>query len=429
MLDFDEPLNDGDAAVVFPHLHTTPKPKQTTPRTNTSESDVAPVTQAVSATPATTLVDAVAISDATTITATVTPIQHKIASSLNNISIGSRPHSDDIKIVGGRNYDARQPIPVKYQAVRQRFLDARQNFWVPNDIPMGEDKLQWSQGVLNEAEMHMFTLNISYLTASDNLVPDNLDNAILERITANEMRQYFRWQIGEEANHIESYQFVLESFGLDEKGQGQIFSLYQKHNALVNKLNWNINFTNQVATSDAEIGSEEDNRNLLEDLISYYIFEFLFFPLGFSQIFALARQGKLRNTAQQYSYIWRDETLHSQNGLWLIQQIVMENPSLWDNSMRERTHAIIDEAVKLETAFAHATMPDGGIVGLSVTTYIEYAQFMANNVCRNFGLKPLFPQIKQHPMPWISEYELNRETNFFEGRVQEYRTGSGLNWE
>jgi len=349
--------------------------------------------------------------------------------SLQEVSVGKRVHADDIKIIGGKNYDSRQPIPVKYQSARQRFLNARQNFWVPNDIPMGEDKQQWAQGVLNEAEMHMFTTNISYLTASDNIVPDNLDNAILERITANEMRQYLRWQIGEEANHIESYQFILESLGLDEKGQGQIFGLYQETPALTDKLNWNINFTNKVATADTELGSEEDNRNLLEDLVSYYIFEHLFFPLGFSQIFALARQGKLRNTAQQYQYIWRDESLHSQNGLWLIQQIITENPPLWDDKMRERTRGIINEAVALETAYAHTTMPDGGIVGLSVWTYIDYARFMGNQACQNLGVAILFPQVKQHPMPWISEYELNRETNFFEGRVQEYRTGAGLSWD
>ncbi len=26
-------------------------------------------------------------------------------------------------------------------------------------------------------------------------------------------------------------------------------------------------------------------------------------------------------------------------------------------------------------------------------------------------------------MPWLSEYELKQEVNFFEGRVRDYRTG------
>ncbi len=352
-----------------------------------------------------------------------------VSSSLDPISIGAkRPSADDIKIVGGRGYDLRQPIPVKYAAVRERFLDARKNFWTPNDIPMGEDKLQWNTNKLTEAEMWLFKTNISYLTAGDNLVPDNLVNAIFQHITANEMRQYLRWQMAEEANHIESYLFILESFGLDEQGQGQIFNLYQEMPDLVKKVNWNLNLTNNLVNLEAPTGSLEANRALLEDLISYYIFEYLFFPLGFSQIFALARKGKLRNTAQQYSYIWRDEAVHASNGLWLIQQIIRENPKLWDAAMQGRARELVNEAIKLETAHAHAVMPDGGILGLPVNTYIKFAKFVANNICKNLGVKTLFG-VREHPMPWISEYELNHEVNFFEGRVREYQTGSQLTWD
>lgn len=352
-----------------------------------------------------------------------------VAKTTDMISIGSkRPSADDIKIVGGCGYDLRQPIPIKYQIVRERFLNARNNFWTPNDIPMGEDKLQWNTEKLTEAERWLFKTNISYLTASDNLVPDNLVNVLLQHITANEMQQYLRWQIAEEANHLESYLFILESFGLDEQGQGQIFNLYQEIPALTAKLNWNLAFTNQVVNNPAPLGSIKANKSLLEDLISYYVFEFLFFPLGFSQVFALARNGKLKNTAEQYAYIFRDEHLHATNNLWLIQQIIRENPVLWDTALQKRARAIVDEAVRLEIDYAHASLPEGGIVGMSVHTYIEFAKFTGDNICRNLGLAPLF-SIRAHPMPWISEFELNKEKNFFESRVTEYRTGAHLDWD
>ena len=116
----------------------------------------------------------------------------EFASSLNPVSIGKRPHADDIRIIGGKGYDVRQPVPIKYPDVRQHFLSSRENFWTPQEISMGADKAQWNTGSLSEEELWLFKCNISYLTASDNLVPDNLDNAILENITANEMRQYLR---------------------------------------------------------------------------------------------------------------------------------------------------------------------------------------------------------------------------------------------
>jgi len=145
-------------------------------------------------------------------------------------------------------------------------------------------------------------------------------------------------------------------------------------------------------------------------------------------VFALARQGKLRNTAQQYQYIYRDENLHAINGRWLIHQIIKENPELWDSKMKERSRAIINEAVKLESGFGNATMPNGGIAGLSIKSYHLYAQLLGDNVCRMLDLKPLF-NIREHPMPWLSEYEMNQEVNFFEGRVRDYRTGVSLEWD
>lgn len=351
------------------------------------------------------------------------------SNTLSRVTIGKkRPNADDIKIIGGHGYDLRQPIPIKYQIVRERFLNARNNFWTPNDIPMSEDKVQWNSDHLSDAERHLFKTNISYLTASDNLVPDNLVNAIMSHITANEMLQYLRHQIFEEANHLESYLFILESFGLDEAGQGEIFTLYQETPALLDKLNWNLDFTRNLAMCKTPQGDHATNRCLLEDLISYYVFEFMFFPLGFSQVFALARNGKLKNTAEQYAYIWRDENIHADNCLWLIRQIIKENPVLWDKAMQDRARAIVDEAVHLETNYAHASMPDDGIIGYSVNTYIEYAKFIGDLICKNLGTNPNFG-VDIHPATWMSEFELNKEKNFFESRVTEYRTGANLNWD
>jgi ribonucleoside-diphosphate reductase beta chain len=360
------------------------------------------------------------------------------ATSLDPIIIGTRlPTSSDVKIVAGKGYDVRQPIPIKYQSVRERFLNARKNFWIPNEIPMGEDKLQWESGKLTESEMWLFKTNISYLTAGDNLVPDNLVNVILKYITANEMRQYLRWQIAEESNHIESYLFILESFGLDEQGQGQIFNLYQEMPQLVEKINWNLNFTNNVVDLEDAfrvdkseyVDSPEFLVSLLKDLFAYYIFEYMFFPIGFAQIFALARNCKLRNTAQQYSYIWRDETLHASNCLWLIQTIIAESnlDAQILTSLKDDFRGILTEAVQYETEHANLVLPNGGIVGYALSSQQEYAQFIADQICHQLNLSPLF-HINSHPLPWISEYEINQEVNFFEGRVREYQTGNNLEW-
>lgn len=349
--------------------------------------------------------------------------------SLQKVRIGQRISSDEIKIINGKQYDIRQPIPVKYTSVRDRFLNARKNFWVPNEISMIDDKQQWENNVLTESEMWLFKTNISYLTCGDNMVPDNLINTVFQHITSNEMRQYLRHVIFEEANHVESYVYILESLGLDDKGQGQIYELYEDLPDLVEKINWNLNFTINSALTNEPLESPKSISLLLEDLLSYYIFEYIFFPLGFTQIFALARNGKLRNTAEQYQYIMRDEVSgHAENGMWLIKQIIKENPEVWTHKLQLRFLEIIEQAISLEKKHAKLIFPEGGIQGMSIKNYIDFGKFLANNISRQLDLRELY-NIKSHPIPWISEYELNQEINFFEGRVKEYQTGTQLDWD
>jgi len=47
---------------------------------------------------------------------------------------------------------------------------------------------------------------------------------------------------------------------------------------------------------------------------------------------------------------------------------------------------------------------------------------------KTLDLPPSFG-VREHPMPWLSEYELKQEVNFFEGRVRDYRTGGALVWD
>lgn len=350
----------------------------------------------------------------------------KNAASLSRISIGNL--SNSVKIIGSEN-DCRQPLPITYPSVRTRFLNSRSNFWTPQTISMNNDLNIWNGNYLTEDDIWVFKTNISYLTAGDNLVPDNIANAIIPYITANEMRQFLRWQIAEEANHIESYLFILESLGIDDLGRGRIFELYNSLPDLVEKLNWNIESSLNISSlTDADIKSEGSLKALVENLTSYLCFEFIFFPCGFSQIFALARQGKFINTAEQYSYIWRDENNHSANAIWLINQILKENKWINTQDLKDRLRDLIAYAVELEYKHSNLIFQGGGIIGYPKADYNNYAKFLANLLWESIGGENRLFKITEHPIPWISEFEINAEVNFFEGRVKEYQTGSGLDW-
>ena len=69
--------------------------------------------------------------------------------------------------------------------------------------------------------------------------------------------------------------------------------------------------------------------------------EGLFFYVGFTQILALGRQNKMTGAAEQYQYILRDESMHCNFGIDLINQIKLENPHLWTARVQGRDHGAV----------------------------------------------------------------------------------------
>ena len=72
--------------------------------------------------------------------------------------------------------------------------------------------------------------------------------------------------------------------------------------------------------------------------------EGLFFYVGFVQILALGRQNKMTGAAEQYQYILRDESMHCNFGIDLINTIKIENPHLWTPEFREEIRALMQKA-------------------------------------------------------------------------------------
>jgi ribonucleoside-diphosphate reductase beta chain len=136
----------------------------------------------------------------------------------------------------------------------------------------------------------------------------------------------------------------------------------------------------------------------------------------------------MTGAAEQYQYILRDESMHCNFGIDLINQIKMENPQLWTPEFREEIQGLIRKAVELEYRYAEDTMPRG-VLGLNAPMFKEYLRYIANRRCQQIGVDTMFAGAT-NPFPWMSEMtDLKKERNFFETRVIEYQTGGALSWE
>ena len=351
----------------------------------------------------------------------------KINSGLEEIEFGaSRLKEMNKRMINGHT-DLNQLVPIKYMWAWKKYLDGCANHWMPNEISMNKDILLWkSANGLTDAERLIIKRNLGFFSTADSLVANNLVLAVYRHITNPECRQYLLRQAFEEALHTHAYQYIIESVGLD---QAETFNMYREVPSVHDKAAWSLRFTKSLSDPDFHTGTLESNRRLLRDLIAFYVvFEGIFFYVGFVQVLSMGRRNKMVGTSEQFQYILRDESMHLNFGIDMINQIKIENPDLWDNQFKQEIISLIKEGVELEKRYAEDTMPNG-ILGLNAGMFSEYLQYIANRRCNQIGLAPIYGNVK-NPFPWMSEViDLNKEKNFFETRVTEYQTGGALAWD
>ncbi|MBU6468467.1 MAG: ribonucleotide-diphosphate reductase subunit beta [Betaproteobacteria bacterium] len=323
--------------------------------------------------------------------------------------------------------DVNQLVPFKYHWAWEKYLAGCANHWMPQEISMSRDIAQWKEnGVLSEDEKLIVKRNLGFFVTADSLAANNIVLGTYRHITAPECRQYLLRQAFEEAIHTHAYQYIVESLGLDES---EIFNAYHEVSSIREKDQFLIPFIETLTDPNFKTGTPEADQQLLLSLIVFAcMMEGLFFYVGFVQILALGRLNKMQGAAEQYQYILRDESMHCNFGVDLINTIKLENPHLWTEAFKNQVKELMQKAVQLEYQYAEDTMPRG-VLGLNAQMFKEYLRFISNRRLQQIGIDPLFPGAT-NPFPWMSEMiDLKKEKNFFETRVTEYQTGGALSWD
>jgi ribonucleoside-diphosphate reductase beta chain len=344
------------------------------------------------------------------------------------ISTGSprRVNAADKRIINGQT-DVNQLVPFKYKWAWEKYLSSCANHWMPQEVNMTRDIALWKDpNGLTEDERRIIKRNLGFFVTADSLAANNIVLGTYRHITAPECRQFLLRQAFEEAIHTHAYQYIVESLGLDES---EIFNAYNEVQSIRDKDEFLIPFIQAIMNPEFKTGTPETDQTLLKSLIVFAcLMEGLFFYVGFTQILALGRQNKMTGAAEQYQYILRDESMHCNFGIDLINQLKLENPQLWTAEFKLEIRALFEKAVELEYRYAEDTMPRG-VLGLNASMFKGYLRYIANRRATQIGLEPLFPN-EENPFPWMSEMiDLKKERNFFETRVIEYQSGGALSWE
>ena len=348
------------------------------------------------------------------------------APGLEDLEMGAARVTVDEKRMINCRADLNQLVPFKYEWAWQKYLDGCANHWMPQEINMTADIALWkATDGLTPDERTIVKRNLGFFSTADSLVANNLVLAIYRLVTNPECRQYLLRQAFEEAIHTHAYQYCIQSLGMDE---GEIFNMYREVPSVAKKAAWGLKYTHSLSDPTFNTGTPETDQILLRNLIAFYcVLEGIFFYCGFSQILSMGRRNKMKGVAEQFQYILRDESMHLNFGIDMINQIKIENPHLWTPEFREEVTQMILEGMTLEIEYARDTMPRG-VLGMNAAMMEEYLKFIANRRLSQLGLPEQFSGV-QNPFGWMSEMmDLRKEKNFFETRVTDYQVGGALSW-
>jgi ribonucleoside-diphosphate reductase beta chain len=355
------------------------------------------------------------------------PVTSAVRTTMPTVASSSRRvNAADKRIINGQT-DVNQLVPFKYKWAWEKYLATCANHWMPQEVNMNQDIALWKDpNGLTDDERRIIKRNLGFFVTADSLAANNIVLGTYRHITAPECRQFLLRQAFEEAIHTHAYQYIVESLGLDE---AEIFNAYHEVQSIRDKDEFLIPFIDVIMDPHFRTGTPEADQTLLKSLIVFAcLMEGLFFYVGFTQILALGRQNKMKGASNQYQYILRDESMHCNFGIDVINAIKNENPHLWTPAFKAEVKVLFEKAVELEYRYAEDTMPRG-VLGMNASMFKGYLRYIANRRATQIGLDELFPN-EENPFPWMSEMiDLKKERNFFEERVIEYQSGGALSWD
>ena len=338
--------------------------------------------------------------------------------------LSKRINVEEKRLVNCRAVDVNQLMPLKYKWSWEHYINGCANHWMPTEVPMQKDIELWKSNQLTEAERMVIMRNLGFFSTGESLVGNNIVLAIFKHITNAEARQYLLRQAFEEAIHTHAFHYIVESLALDAR---EVFNMYHEVDAIKGKDDFVMSLTEAVLKPDFTTETTEGLQDFIKNLVGFYvIMEGIFFYSGFVMILSFHRQNRMTGIGEQFQYILRDETIHLNFGVDLINTIKHENPEIWTPQLQREIIEMIDQAINYEYAYACECLPEG-VMGLRADMFLDYVKYIGDRRLERIGLQSQYGT--KNPFPWMSEaIDLTKEKNFFETRVTEYQSASQLQW-
>jgi ribonucleotide reductase beta subunit family protein with ferritin-like domain len=288
------------------------------------------------------------------------------------------------------------PFPIQHHDLWDMYKRAVASFWTAEEVSLAQDPADFAR--LTADEQHFIKHVLAFFASSDGIVMENLAANFGVEVQLAEARNFYAYQMFNEAIHSETYGLLIDALITDSKERDSLFGAIRSVPAVRKKAEWALQW---LATG----------RSFAERLVAFVCVEGILFSGSFCAIYWLKQRGVMPGMCLSNQFISRDEGLHQEFGSLLYRKLRHKLPA--------RTVAsIVSQAVDNEKEFITKAIPCC-MVGMNEELMSRYVEFVADRIMVSLGYGKIYGA--SNPFPWMELISLSGKTNFFEHFPSEYQ--------
>ena len=308
--------------------------------------------------------------------------------------------------------------PMRYPEFFEMYRDAIKNTWTVDEIDFSDDLVDLDRKLM-PAEKHLVNRLVAFFATGDSIVANNLVLNLYEHINAPEARMYLSRQLYEEALHVQFYLTLLDNYIPDHEERAAAFAAIENIPSIRAKAEFCFKW--MASVGDGPLRTAEDRKRFLMNLICFATcIEGLFFFAAFAYVYFLRSKGLLNGLAAGTNWVFRDESMHMNFALAVIETVRAEEPDLFDDDLAERINSMIADAIDAEYQFAEDLLGEG-VPGMSTADTRTYLEFVADQRLSQLGLPKRYGV--SNPFAFMELQDVQELSNFFERTVSAYQVG------
>jgi ribonucleoside-diphosphate reductase beta chain len=310
---------------------------------------------------------------------------------------------------------------MKYPKFYEMYEKSVGNNWTKQEISFSTDLTDLREKI-TPAERHIVNRLVAFFATGDQIVSNNVVLTLYKHINSPEARVFYSRQAYEEANHIDFYLQLLDSYIPDHADRAEMFNAVENVPSIKAKADWAAKWMDQMSKIDI-LETDEHRKTFLMNLLAFATgVEGLFFFAAFAYVYYLRDRGLLHGLASGTNWVFRDESMHMMFAFEVIKVIKAELPHLFDADMDQRVYTMLDEAIECEMMFAQDVL-SLGVIGFSTGDMRQYLRFVADGHLRTLEMEPAYNVVC--PFDFMLKQDVQALTSFFERTVAEYTVGIG----